>query len=201
MSAPFIILLVGFLFTFFFGGLTFIRREGLSIRFAIESIIITLLFSGLGFLFKLNIEPILFLLIIYVVTMRVRILVDLGNLMAKRKNFALADKIYQFSARLWPDKSNALIIDVNRGTSVLQYGNLDEAITIFKTVLARTEQGFLGIKYETATHYNLGVAYQRKNLPSLALQEFEAVIEIWPGSIYSRVAEAAIKKIQTKNVD
>lgn len=196
MSAPFILLLVGFLFTVFFGGLTFIRREGLSIRFAIESVAITLLFSALGFFFKADIEPVLFLLIIYLLTMRIRILIDLANLLSKRKSFNLSSKIYAFTTRLWPDRTNALIIEVNKGTSVLQHGKLDEAITIFKNVLAQTEQGYLGIKYETATHYNLGVAYHRKQLSSLAIQEFDAVIEIWPGSIYARAAAAALEKIR-----
>ena len=196
MSAPFIILLVGFLYTIFFGGLTFIRREGLSLRFALEATGVTLLFSALGFFYNIIIEPILFLLIIYVITMRVRILVDLANLLARRRNFTAADKIYDFTSKLWPDKTNLLIIDVNKGTSLLQQGQLDDAISVFKTILARTEQGYLGIKYETATHYNLGVAYHRKNLSSLATQEFETVIEIWPGSVYSRYAEAALERLQ-----
>ncbi len=196
MSVPFIILLVGFLFTVFFGGLTFIRREGLSLRFAIEAILLTLLFSALSFFYNISIEPILFLILLYVITMRVRILVDLANLLARRRNFKAAGQVYNLATRCWPDKTNSLIIDVNKGTSLLQQNQLDDAISIFKTILARTEQGYLGIKYETATHYNLGVAYQRKNLSSLAIQEFETVIEIWPGSVYARVAEAALKKAQ-----
>lgn len=196
MSAPFIILLVGFLFAVFFGGLTFIRREGLSLRFAIESIAITLIVAALGFFIKIQIEPILFLLLLYILTMRIRILVDLANLLAKRKSFTLADRIFALAPRLWPDRTNGLIIDVNYGTSLLQQGKLDDAIGLFKNILAKAEQGFLGIKYETATHYNLGVAYNRKGLTKLAIQEFETVIEIWPGSIYGRVAEAALRKVK-----
>lgn len=197
MTNPFIILLIGFLFTLFFGGLTFIRREGLSLRFAIESIAITLVFAGISFFFGLQVEPILFLLLIYILTMRVRILVDLANYFARRKNFTPANQFYALAKKVWPDRTNRLIIEVNQGTALLQQGLLDESISLLKTVLAQSEQGYLGIKYETATHYNLGVAYQRKNLTTLAEKEFEDVIEIWPGSLYSRVAEAALKKIKT----
>lgn len=197
MTNPFIILLIGFLFTLFFGGLTLIRREGLSLRFAIESIAITLIFASLSFFFGLQVEPILFLLLIYILTMRVRILVDFANFFARRKNFSTANQFYALAKKVWPDRTNRLIIEVNQGTALLQQGQIDESISMFKTVLAQAEQGYLGIKYETATHYNLGVAYQRKNLVSLAEKEFEDVIEIWPGSLYSRVAESALKKLKT----
>jgi len=197
MSNAFVILLVGFLFTLFFGGLTFIRREGLSLRFATESIVITLLFAGLSFFLNLQIEPILFLLLVYIITMRVRILVDFANTLARRKNFPLASQLYQIARKVWPDRTNSLIIDVNQGTALIQQEKIDEAISLLKTVLAQSEQGFLGIKYETATHYNLGVAFQKKNLPALAEKEFEEVIEIWPGSVYARFADSAIKRIKT----
>lgn len=197
MSNAFVILLVGFLFTLFFGGLTFIRREGLSLRFATESIVITLLFAGLSFFLNLQIEPILFLLLVYIITMRVRILVDFANTLARRKNFPLASQLYQIARKVWPDRTNSLIIDVNQGTALIQQEKIDEAISLLKTILAQSEQGFLGIKYETATHYNLGVAFQKKNLPALAEKEFEEVIEIWPGSVYARFADSAIKRIKT----
>lgn len=197
MSNPFIILLVGFLFTLFFGGLTLIRREGLSLRFAIESVATTLVFASVSFFIGLQVEPILFLLVIYILTMRVRILVDFANFFARRKNFLPAKQLYSLAKKVWPDRTNRLIIEVNQGTALLQQGQLDESISLLKTVLAQAETGYLGIKYETATHYNLGVAYQRKNLISLAEKEFEEVIEIWPGSLYSRVAESALKKLKT----
>ena len=197
MSNAFVILLVGFLFTLFFGGLTFIRREGLSLRFATESIVITLLFAGLSFFLNLQIEPILFLLLVYIITMRVRILVDFANTLARRKNFPLASQLYQIARKVWPDRTNSLIIDVNQGTALIQQEKIDEAISLLKTILAQSEQCFLGIKYETATHYNLGVAFQKKNLPALAEKEFEEVIEIWPGSVYARFADSAIKRIKT----
>ncbi len=197
MSNPFILLLIGFLFTLFFGALTFIRREGLSLRFAVESIAITLILAGASVFFGLQVEPILFLLLIYILTMRVRILVDFANFFARRKNFSPANQFYAMAKKVWPDRTSMLIIEVNQGTALLQQGQLDESISMLKKVLAQAEQGYLGIKYETATHYNLGVAYQRKNLSSLAEKEFEEVIEIWPGSLYSRVAESALKKLKT----
>ncbi len=60
MNNIFLILLVGLLFIVLFGGLSLLRREGLSNRFAAESVVVTLIFAGLAYLFPDRINPILF---------------------------------------------------------------------------------------------------------------------------------------------
>jgi len=129
----------------------------------------------------------------------VRALIDFGNLLAQRGQFDQADKLYNLAARLWPDATNLLILQVNQGTSLLQQQKLDEAIAVFTEVLEQAEHGYLGVKYEAATHYNLGVAYLRKNMDAKASIAFNAVIDTWPASLYARRAEVALEKHRRKN--
>ena len=76
MSNAVLLLLVGCAYVVLVGGLSLLRREGLSLRLAVEAALIILLAIGLVVVTGLVIHPVLFLLFLYVVTMRVRILVD-----------------------------------------------------------------------------------------------------------------------------
>lgn len=192
MSMPTIILLFGLLYALLVGLLALMRREGLSAQFAIESIAITVFFSGLVALTGFNMNPVLFLIILYLVTMRVRLLVDVGNSFARRSNFAAAENIYNFALRLRPDRAGRLIIEINQGTLCLQKGFIDEAIHIFKGILEKASQDRLGVKYEAATHYNLGQAYRRKDLEAQAIAEFNAVLDTWPASEYAHHASSIL---------
>jgi len=199
MSLPIILLIEGFSYIVLFGAVSLLKREGLSRRFAIEAMIFTLIVSGLTALTGIQTHPVLFLVLIYLLTMRVRILVDLGTIFAKRAQFEQAEKLYNLASSLWPDATNGLILKVNQGTSLLQQKKLDEAITIFNDVLKQAEQGYLGVKYEAATHYNLGVAYLRKNMDARASIAFNAAVDTWPASEYARRAEVAIQKQRRNN--
>jgi tetratricopeptide (TPR) repeat protein len=194
LPTPILLLLEGLLFAAFFGVLSLLRREGLSIRFAVEATIITLVASGLTAFTPFAVSPILFLMIIYLVTMRVRLLVDLGTALARRGQFSRADRVFAWAMRLWPDQTGCLIVQVNQGASRLQRNALDEAITIFQDVLQKVGQGYLGVKHEAAAHYNLGVAYRRKKLEAQAIAEFNAVLDTWPTSVYARRAEMALEQ-------
>ena len=194
MNSLSLILLVGLLYVVLFGGLSILRREGLSNRFAVESIVVTLLFAGLALLFPQSINAILFLVVLYLVTMRVRLIVDLAIFFAKRHNFAMADRLYALAGNIWPDPAGKMIIAINQGVMEISRKNLDKAILIIRNVLAAKENSHLGIKHEAAAHYNLGVAYLKKEMPTQATNEFRTVLEIWPASIYARRAEAALNK-------
>lgn len=198
MSAPALLLLVGLLYIVLFGGLSLLRREGLSSQFALEALIITGIATGLAVLTGFSIHPVLFLLVVYLVTMRTRVLVDLGNLFARRGDFGLADTIYNLASRLWPDRTSRLILQVNQATACLQQGRHDEAIASFQDILKSSEHGYLGVKYEAAVHFNLGVAYRRKDMETQAVREFNAAIDAWPASEYARQAEIALSKKTVK---
>ncbi len=193
MSLPVLLLLEGLLFIVLFGGLSWLRREGLSGRFAVEALILTLIGGGLTALTNFPTHPVAFLFVLYLVTMRARLLVDVGNLLAQRGQFAQADRLYTLAMRLWPDSASRLIVQVNQGVSCLQQGTLDEAIAVFKDVLQKAGQGYLGVRYEAAAHYNLGVAYRRKAMEAQATAEFNAVLDTWPVSEYARSARAALQ--------
>ncbi len=200
MNNIFLVLLVGLLYIVLFGGLSLLRREGLSNRFAVEAVVVTLIFAGLAFLFPDRINPVLFLIVIYLVTMRVRILVDVAIFFARRGNFSTAERTYQLAERLWPDATGNMIIAVNQGVMEISRNNLDKAILIIRNVLAAKENGHLGIKHEAAAHYNLGVAYLKKEMPAQATNEFRTVLDIWPASVYARRAEAALNKERNKEL-
>jgi len=199
VSLPVLIILVGLAYVVLFGGLSLLRREGLSARFAIEAVVITLLVSGLTALTIIQIHPITFLIVLYLLTMRVRLLVDIGNFFAQRGQFERAKGIYHFTERLWPDQTGSLVIQVNKATALLQSGALDDAIAIFTDVLNKSSQGYLGVKYEAATHYNLGIAYRSKDMETQARLEFNAVLDTWPASQYAHRAELALSKNRKKS--
>ena len=199
MSNPVLLLLIGCIYVVLFGGLSLLRREGLSMRFAFESIFITALVSGLAAATGFFVHPVFFLIILYLITMRVRMLVDLGNIFAKSSRFAPAERLYRLAARLWPDQTGQLIVQVNQGTAFLQQGRLDEAIAVFLNVLEKSNQGYLGVKYEAAAHYNLGVAYLRKNLDAKATMEFNAVLDVWPASEFANRATSALQQPRRKS--
>jgi tetratricopeptide (TPR) repeat protein len=194
-----VLLLEGLLFVVVMGALSLLRREGLSIQFAVEATVITLLASGLTTFTAYPVNPILLLTVVYVVTMRVRLLVDLGTLLAQRGQFARADRIYALALHLWPDQTGRLIVQVNQGVARLQQGALDEAVATLKAVLDKVGQGYLGIKYEAAAHYNLGVAYRRKKMDTQATAEFNAVLDTWPTSVYARRAGIALEQGRHKD--
>jgi tetratricopeptide (TPR) repeat protein len=199
VDLPLILLLEGLLYTFLFGGLSLLRRERLSNQFAIEAVALTAMISGLTALTHFPTNPILFLCVVYLVTMRVRLLVDVGNAFAQRGRLARADQLYALALSLWPDQTGRLIVQINQGVSRLQQGALDEAQAIFKDVLQKADQGYLGIKYEAAARYNLGVTYRRKKMDAQAVVEFNAVLDTWPASEYARRARAALEQGRHKN--
>jgi tetratricopeptide (TPR) repeat protein len=194
MSPPLLLLLLGLLYVLIFGGLALLRREGSPTRLAIEAVVVTLLVAGLVALTGSTINPAIFLVVLYLLTMRVRLLVDLGNLLARRGNHAQADAVYRLGLRLWPDEAGRLIVQLNQGVLDLHRGRPDDAIAAFRDILAEAKSGYLGVKYECACHYNLGVAYQRKGLDAQATLEFNAALDTWPASEYARYAAIALER-------
>jgi len=198
MSLHIMIGLIGLLYIVIFGGMALLRREGLSVRFAVESVSITAIAVILVVLTPVQIHPTIFLLLLYLITLRVRLLVDLANYFARRGRHAQADRIYDFASHLWPDQTSKLIIMVNQATMFLMENKLDASITLFKDILNPNNQGSLGVKYEAAAHFNLGVAYLRSNNNSLATVEFNAAIDTWPGSLYARRAQQTLERVRVK---
>ncbi len=192
LPLPWLLLFEGFLFTAFFGSFSWLRREGLPRQFAVEAIAITLVVSGLTAASGYPTDPLLFLVTLYLLTLRVRLLLDLSNIFAARHNYKLASRLYQLAGHLWPDPEGRLMIRINQVTLWLQQGSLDEAIAGFKELIQQIKQNGMGIRFASAVHYNLGIAYRIKCLESQAVSEFNTVLETWPASEYAQRAASAL---------
>jgi tetratricopeptide (TPR) repeat protein len=196
MQPPILILLVGILYVVVFGALSAFRREGLSGQFALVAMGITAIFTALSAMNIVQPHPVVLLIVLYLVTMRVRLVVDLANAFAARGKFERAEEIYRLGERFWPDTTSALLLQLNRSIAILQQDDPDTAIRLLEGVLGQSESGRLGVKQEAAAHYNLGVAYLRKDMKSKARIEFNQVLETWPATLYARHAQTALERLR-----
>ena len=196
-----VMLLVACLFILVFGLLGYLRREGLSVQFALEAIILSTLLVGGSWLFNVNLNPFLFLGLLYLVTMRSRLAVDVANLLVRRDNYDLAFKLYRLSLTWWPDEASRLIVLTNRGAAEIRSGQVDTAIETLESALEMERRPRLGLKYEAACHYNLGYAYEKKGEDAKAVSEYNEAIDVLPGSLYAKAAQAALKRRKKKELE
>jgi tetratricopeptide (TPR) repeat protein len=192
-------LLVACLFALLFGGLGYLRREGLSIQFALEVAGLTLLLVGGSWLLGIQLSPFLFLIVLYLVTMRSRLAVDLANFLVRRKQLNLAFKLYRLGLAWWPDAASRLIVLTNKGAAEVYTGQLDPAIETLESALKEEERPRLGLKYEAACRYNLAYAYEKKGEEARAIAQYHETIELVPGSLYAQAAQAALRRRQKKS--
>lgn len=198
MHPSLLILLIGLLYILGFGVLSFMRRQGLSTRFAIEGLIIT----GAGailILASVPLSPIFFVIVLYLVTMRVRLLVDLGNWLTSQGQLERARSIYQFTMGLGPDQSGRQIVLINHGVALLRMKKPEEAYLTLEAALI-DERIQAGAKYLAAGYYNLGLACLRTGRDAEAVRRFNEAIDTLPTSIYAHGARQAMKKRNTPEV-
>jgi tetratricopeptide (TPR) repeat protein len=193
-----LLILIACAFILVFGALSFMRHEGLSVRFVLEVLVVTAVLVGISYLVKKPLSPFLFLILLYLITMRSRLMVDVANLFAERGRYKPAFRLYQLSLAWWPDASTRLIVLTNRGAAELLSGQTEVAIQTLEGILAEQNRPRLGIKYEAASHYNLGLTYERKGERAKAIQQFHQVVELLPGSAYGQAAAAALQRWKEK---
>jgi len=212
-----LLLLIALLYILVVGGLSALRREGSSLQFAVEVIVV----AGLLVVFSLvtgqALHPIVFLIVIYLVTMRARLLVDLGNLLARRGYHHQATSMYNLALKSKPDGPSRQIVLLNQAVQLLlldSYTNLwysrqivllnqavqhlkqsqlTQAIAMLEDLLA-DPQSSLSPKHEAAARYNLAVGYRRQGNEAKAIVEFNKVIDVMPGSLYASGAQIALEK-------
>ena len=85
MASPLLLALSGLLYVLVFGGLMFLRQEGISARFAIEASVIVAIGVGFAQVTGFAMNPAWVSSCCTSITMRVRLLVDLGNMLARRR--------------------------------------------------------------------------------------------------------------------
>jgi tetratricopeptide (TPR) repeat protein len=190
MTPSFLIFMVGLLYVVIFWALSLLRRERLSNQFAYEGLSLTAIafaavqWGGIAF------HPIYFLILIYFITMRVRLLVELGNLISKSGRHSQALVIYRLALHLFTDRSSRLIALINMGAAYLSLARPDCAIEVLESAKAYTSKQ-LGPKHEAGCCYNLGMAYRRAGRHVDALRQFAEIGDIYPMSAYARLAEKA----------
>jgi len=187
-----LILLIGLLYILSFGALSLLRRQGLSFRFAAEGVVITVAGALLTY-FSLPLPPLLVLIVLYLVTMRVRLLVDLGNWFTSRRQYRQALAVYRVAARLWPDLAGRQIVLINRGVAELGMREPEIAYRTLTEALA-DEEVRLGAKYLSAGYYNLGLACRRTGREQEAVRRFNEAIDALPHSLYAYAAQQALKE-------
>ncbi len=181
------ILLVGFVFILAFGALSYLRRQGVSARFAVEGLIVTAVGAVAASFVAVNILA--FLIVLYLITMRVRLLADVGNWLTASRRYEPALRVYRFALRLAPDVPSRQIVLINQGVTQLYMKEPQAAVTSLEEALS---YGQLGAKYLSAGHYNLGLAYKRVGRKAEAIRELNRAIDAWPASIYATHARAAL---------
>jgi tetratricopeptide (TPR) repeat protein len=192
MTPSFLVFLVGLFYVVIFWTLSLLRRERLSNQFAYEGLgltgiaFATVRWGGMAF------NPIYFLILIYLITMRARLLVELGNLLAKsgRQNAALA--LYRLALNLFPDRSSRLIALIDVGAAYLNQGKPELAINVLENAKAHIAKQ-LSPKHAAGCFYNLGMAYRRTGRLTDALRQFNEIGDIYPLSMFARLAEKARK--------
>jgi tetratricopeptide (TPR) repeat protein len=189
-------LLIGALFLVTFTGLSLLRRQKPSIRFLVEGGMLTAAAVALC-VFVEPLHPILFLVILYLVTMRVRLLVDLSNVLASRRRFRAALAVAGFGLRLAPDPASRQVALISRGVTQLRMGDPLAAYFTLKGVLL-DEQVKPAARDQAAGYYNLGVACERTARREEAERCFRAAIEALPSSIYALGADKALKRAASR---
>ncbi len=186
------ILLVGALYLAGFTGLSVLRRQKPSLRFLIEGGILTGAAVALCLLYVPP-HPILFLVLLYLATMRVRLVVDLANLLAGRGRFRAGLALLDFGLRLAPDPASRQIALINRGVTQLRMGEPQAAYFTLQAVMLK-ESLKTAARYQAAGYYNLGVACERTGRAQEAERCFRTAIQVLPGSLYALGADKALKR-------
>ena len=193
MNPYFFLILIALLYILVVGGLSALRREGFTLQFALEVIVVAGLLMALSLLAGQPTHPALYLVVIYLVTMRVRLMVDLGNLLARRGNHRQAMNLYNLALKLKPDSLGQQIVMLNQAAHHIKQGHPAQASTMLEGLLADA-QHTLSPKHKAAARYNLGVAYRRQGNETKAIVEFNKAIDVMPGSLYASSAQIALDK-------
>lgn len=192
MESPLAIPLVGLLYLLGFGALSLVRRQGLSFRFAVEGLIITAIGTGLRYA-GVPVHLLVFLGVLYLVTMRVRLLVDLGNWFGERSQRTRAMALYRLALRVRPDLRSRQIVLINQGVAQLRNDNPEAAYHTLTEALA-DQDGQVGAQHLAANYYNLGLACRRSGREAEAIRRFNEAVVAWPESIYGIAATKELDK-------
>jgi hypothetical protein len=192
---PYLVLLfVLLLFVLLFGLGSLLRREPLSGRWAVE-----VLLSGGVILLVARIAqapppPVLFFMALYLLTMRARLLIDAGNLLASRGRLSFASRLYALALRLATSPLERLMVLANQSIALLQTGHMATGIAALEGILSSPAP--LGAKLEAACRCNLGLAYVRQGQVGRGRALLHETVELAPASVYSSRALSALRRLE-----
>ncbi len=191
MNSPLLVPALGLAYIVIFGFSFWLRREGLPMRFAVEGVALTVLGTLGAFAFGLS--PILFLIVLYLITMRTRILSDIGNFLSNEGHMPEALLLFNAADKLAPDSIGRLIVAINRGVALVRMNRLPEAVNVFQQAL---ESATLDspVRHLAAAHYNLGLALMRLGEMDQARQHFLTVLDIAPETMYAIGARTGLRR-------
>ena len=193
MNPHLLTVVTALLFILIFGGLPVLRKEEPSLQLVAGVLILTALVIAASMLTGAYLHPIIFLILLYVITMRCRVLIDLGNMLSSWGYHQRALSLYRLSMRLGPDSPALLTALISYGAVLVRVGALDEAVRVLEEVLEKWGED-LPPKHEAASHYNLAVAHLRMGNEGKAVREFNQTIDAWPPSPYAQRASAALER-------
>ncbi len=193
MNPHLLTIVTALLFILIFGGLPVLRKEEPSLQLVAGVLVLTALVIAASELTGLYLHPVIFLILLYVSTMRCRVLIDLGNTLSSWGHHRWALSLYRLAMRLGPDSPALLSALISYGAVLVRVGALDEAVRVLEEVLEKWGEE-LPPKHEAACHYNLGVAHLRMGSEIRAVREFNRTIDAWPPSPYAQRASAALER-------
>ena len=133
------------------------------------------------------------LLILYAVTMRARIVVDVGNFLCQRSRYDSAHALYRLTLRMWPEPIAHGSALINTSVAYLRAEEPERAATVLENMIA-TEAPEAGLTLQAAARYNLAVAYRKMGRESEARLLFQQVLDLHPGSMYGVGARHALRE-------
>jgi tetratricopeptide (TPR) repeat protein len=78
---------------------------------------------------------------------------------------------------------------------------VEQAIATLEQVLSGAEHPQVSLKYEAACRYNLGYAYEKAGQDRQAVAQYQETIELLPGSLYAKAAQAALKRRKNREAE
>jgi tetratricopeptide (TPR) repeat protein len=195
MNTNLLVAILGGFYAILFSLISTLEREGISLQFLFEVLLLTSLAAGGGYLSGTLANPFLFLLFIYLTTMRSRLLSDLANFISKRGRHREAISMLEVAQRLLPDRSTRLVIQLNLGIVYLRTHQFDLSQSHLESVLEKAETGGLGIRNRTACLYYVGHALLQQGQISRAKKSLRSAINLFPNSPYGKAAAQSLSDI------
>ncbi len=192
IASPLVILLLGLVYLLGFGGLSHVRGQGVSVRFAVEGLTITAIGTLLEYV-SVPVHPLVFLIVLYIVTMRVRLLIDVGNWLSAKGKHREALALYRLALKVGPDVASRQIVLINRGVALLRASDSEGAYLTLNEALTG-EDARIAARHLAASYYNLGLACRRTGREAEAIRRFNEAVDAWPNSVFGEAARRELKK-------